>query len=298
MRVAITTPTGNIGRELVRNLQSETEVALTLLARDPSKLTGEVARGATVEQGDLLDPGFVARATRQSDVLFFLIPPNFTAEDFRGYQNQVTAAGVRAVRENRIARVVLLSSVGAQHDRGVGPVNGLHDAEAAFTDTDATVTILRPGWFMENYLAQVDAIRETGCVFMPLPGTTTVPMIATADIGRVAADVLRSPPEARTVLELLGPRDLSLDEAARLIGEAIGRPVRHVPTTPEQAMEAFRSAGLGADLTRLYLEMFEGFQTGLLAPEAARTEASTTPTEFATFAKQVLAPALEAPAES
>ena len=85
---------------------------------------------------------------------------------------------------------------------------------------------------------------------------------------------------------------MSLDEAARLIGEAIGRPGQHVQVTPGQAQEAFLSMGLGADLTRLYLEVFRGYETGLLAPEAPRTEASTTPTEFATFAKQVLVPAL------
>jgi uncharacterized protein YbjT (DUF2867 family) len=292
MRVAITTPTGNIGRELVRILQAETDHALTLLARDPSKLAAEVERGAAVERGDLLDPHFVVEATRGADVLFFLIPPNFAAEDFRGFQNQVTASGVQAVRDNQIAHVILLSSVGAQHGQGVGPVNGLHDAEVAFADTGATVTVLRPGWFMENYLTQLDAIRGTGSVYMPVPGATMVPMIATADIGRVAADVLRSLPTASVVLELLGPRDVSLDEAAHLIGEAIGRSVHHVQVTPEQAQEAFLGMGLGADLTRLYLEVFRGYATGLLAPEAPRTAASTTPTEFATFAKRVLAPAL------
>ena len=97
MRVAITTPTGNIGRELVRILQSETDHGLTLLARDPAKLSAEVERGATVKRGDLLDSNFVVEATRRADVLFFLIPPNYTAEDFRGFQNQVTACGVRAV---------------------------------------------------------------------------------------------------------------------------------------------------------------------------------------------------------
>ena len=201
----------------------------------------------------------------------------------------------RAVKENAIARVILLSSVGAQHGQGVGPVNGLHDAEVAFADTGATVTVLRPGWFMENYLTQVDAIRSMGSVFMPVPGTMTVPMISTADIGRVAADVLHSPPASSGVRELLGPRDVSLDEAAGLIGEAIGRPVQHVQVAPEQAREAFLGMGLGADITRLYLEMFEGFATGLLAPEAPRTEASTTPTEFAAFAKRFLAPGLEEP---
>ena len=100
LRIAITTPTGNIGRELTRILQSETDHHLTLLARDPSKLEAEAERGATVKQGDLLDSDFVQEATRGADALLFLIPPHFGAHDFRGFQNQITTIGVDAA--NRI----------------------------------------------------------------------------------------------------------------------------------------------------------------------------------------------------
>lgn len=295
-RVAITTPTGNIGRELTKILQSETGHHLTLLARDPSRLAAETERGATVKQGDLLDPGFLLEATRGADALFFLIPPNFGAEDFRGFQNRIAAAGVEAANRNEIAHVVLISSVGAQHAEGVGPVNGLHDAEVAFGDADLNVTVLRPGWFMENYYAQLDAIKGAGSIFMPMAGSSRVPMIATVDIARAAADVLIAETTVPRLQELLGPRDVSLDEAAGFIGEAIGRPVQHVQVTPDQAKEAFLAAGIGPDLTRLYLEMFDGYRDGLFAPEFPRTEASTTPTEFSAFARNALAPAFGQPA--
>ena len=293
MQIAITAPTGNIGRELTRILQTETDHQLTLLARDPAKLAAEIERGATVKQGDLLDTGFVVDATREADALLFLIPPHFGAEDFRAYQNQITAAGVEAANRNKIAHVVLISSVGAQHGEGVGPVNGLHDAEVAFGHADPSVTVLRPGWFMENYFMQLDAVRGAGSVFMPIPGSCRVSMIATADIARAAADVLVAQPTGSRLQELLGPCDLSLDEAAGLIGAAVGRPINHVQVTPDQAHGSFLAVGVGPDLTRLYLEMFKGYRDGLYAPEFPRTDASTTPTEFATFAKNALAPALE-----
>ena len=92
MRIAITTPTGNIGRPLTGILQAETDHELTLLARDAGKLTEETARGAVVVEGDLTDGDYVVQATQGADAFFFLVPPNFVAEDFRAYQGMTTCA--------------------------------------------------------------------------------------------------------------------------------------------------------------------------------------------------------------
>ena len=296
MHIAITTPTGHIGRALTHILQAETDHQLTLLARDASKLTAEVQNGATVKQGDLLDADFLVEATKGADSLFFLVPPNFVAEDFRAYQNEVNAAGVRAVTENNIGHVLYLSSVGAQHSDGTGPIAGLHDGEVAFQGTGTNVTVLRPTFFMENYYFNLDTIRSDGNIYMPCAGTTSLGMIATADIARAASDVFAGPPEGFRVVELLGPRDYTFDEAAGIIGAAVGRPVNHVLVTPDQAREGFLGVGVGADLTRLYLEMYASFDSGHIAPEFPRSEVSTTPTKLEAFASAALVPALTQPA--
>ncbi len=296
MHIAITTPTGNIGRELVRILQSDTEYQLTLLARDPSKLATETAAGATVQQGDLVDADFLVTATQGVDALFFLIPPDFGAEDFRGYQNEVASNGVGAVRENYIKHVVLLSSVGAQHAEGTGPIAGLHDAEIAFRETGANVTALRPAWFMENYLPHIETIRSDGHIYMPLAPDARVAMIATTDIARAAVDALATPPDGFEVRELLGPRDVTLEEAATTIGEVVGKPVQHIQVTPDQARAAFLAMGIGESLTGLWLEVMDGFNHGRVKPEFPRTEQATTPTELSTFVASNLKPAIQRPA--
>ena len=296
MRIAITTPTGNIGRELVRILQAEGDHELVLLARDATKLAAETERGATVAEGSLHDSAYVTEATKDADVLFFLIPPGYGEANYRKFQNDITASGVAAVKANRIPHLVLLSSVGAHHGAGTGPIAGLHDAEIAFAETGTTLTALRPTYFMENYFPHLETIGGNGHVYTPNSGSTPMAMIATKDIARAAADAIADKPAGNRVLELLGPREYTFGEAAEIIGAAIGKPVQHIQVTPEQTREALIGAGIGEDLTKLYLEMFDAFESGHIGPEHPRTEASTTPTDLETFARDVLRPMLQPPA--
>jgi len=296
MRIAITTPTGNIGRELVRILQSEGDHDLVLLARDASKLAAEAERGATIAEGSLHDPSYVTEATQGADVLFFVIPPGYGEANYRKFQSDITASGIEAVKANRIPHVVLLSSVGAQHGAGTGPILGLHHAEVALAETGTTLTALRPTYFMENYFPHLESMGRDGHVYTPNSPATSVAMIATQDIARAAADAVAGTPAGNRVLELLGPREYTFGEAAQVIGEAIGKPVQHIQVTPEQTREALVDAGISEDLADIYLEMYAAFDSGHIAPEHPRTEASTTPTDLETFAKEVLRPMLQPPA--
>ena len=120
-------------------------------------------------------------------------------------------------------------------------------------------------------------------------------MIATKDIARAAAHALAGPTSSRTrILPLHGPRDYSYDEAAGIIGKAIGSPVKHVKVSPEQARQALVGMGLNAAMADLLLEMYAAIESGYLKDDHPRTAQTTTPTTFEEFAKTVLAPALQA----
>ena len=84
MGMVITTSTGHIGGKLTEILLAE-NADLTLIVRDPAKLSEDVRRRVTVKQGDLMDAEFVQKATEDADALFFLPPPSFTATDAAAY---------------------------------------------------------------------------------------------------------------------------------------------------------------------------------------------------------------------
>ena len=294
MRIAIVTPTGNIGRPLVHELLEQGGHELVLLARDPSKLTDEQARGATVAQGDLTDEAFVTQATAGADALFWLCPPAFYVPDYRAHYNELSRAGAAAVKANAIPHTVFLSSVGAHLPDGTGPIAGLHDGEKIFAEATQGLTILRPGFFMENFLYQLDTIKQAGSIFMPVRGEATLPMIATADIAERAAQVLTSPaPTSPTIVALHGPKDLSLAEAAKIIAERSGRDVQHVQVEPAQARESFIQMGMSEGVADTMLEMYAAFDAGTVVDDVPRSPETTTPTTMEAFVDGVLGPAIQ-----
>ena len=293
MRIAITTPTGNIGRSLTKRLLDQGGHEIILLARSPDKLKEEPGRGAKVVQGDLEDAASVKKTTQGADALFFLCPPNFDVPNYRAYYGKIATAGAEAVKANTIKHTVFLSSIGAHLSKGTGPILGLHDTEKTFAQATKGLTILRPGWFMENHLHQLDSIRGMNSIFMPLSGDITLPMIATADIAERAARIITGPVASQPkIFSLHGPREYSLDECARIIGQGIDKEVRHVQVTPAQAKEAMIGMGATESVADSMLEMYAGFQVGTITDEVKRSPETTTPTTFETFVKDVLAPAL------
>jgi uncharacterized protein YbjT (DUF2867 family) len=296
MKVAVTTPTGNIGKVVTdRLLQAGADV--TLLVRDPAKVKGFTDRGARAVACNLEDGDSVTRATRGAECLFWLTPPNYAAPAFRAYQNRLGRAAAGAVKANGIRRVVHLSSVGAHLESGTGPILGLHDTEQMLAATGASVTNLRPGMFMENHLASLPTILQAGSVFLPVPGGVRANFIATRDVGAIAAArILDAGWSGRHDPELRGPEDLTFDEVAAAIGEALGTPVRHVQVGPEQLRDALAGMGASPDAAKTMAELFDGIASGRLEhtrPPSAETTGATT---FAAFAREVMAPAARAAA--
>jgi uncharacterized protein YbjT (DUF2867 family) len=297
MKIAITGPTGNIGSKIVERLLGAKGHTLVLLARNPAKLQRAKARGAVIQQGDLLNAEFVQKATAGADALFWLNPPKPDAPDVRAYYRGLGEIASGVVRVNKIRHTVLLSSIGAHLGKGVGPVNGLYDAEQSLRRSGGGLTILRPGFFFENYLAQAGSIAQQGAVYLPVRGSARVPMIATSDIAEAAERVLTQPaPEAPRILPLHGPKDYSFDEAAEALSRGLGRPVRHVQAGPDQARQAMSAMGLGEDFIEQLLEMYDAMDKGLMRDEHPRSPETTTPTTLEQFAREALSRALPAEA--
>jgi uncharacterized protein YbjT (DUF2867 family) len=155
---------------------------------------------------------------------------------------------------------------------------------------------LRPGYFFENHFMSLPLIKHQGISGSAMGGNFGFAQIASGDIGAVAAEALRTRNfKGATARELLGPRDLSLDEATRIIGAAIGKPdLKYVQFPYEAALDAMVSAGLSKSMATLYVEMSKAFNEGLVKSVEGRNARNTTPTRFEEFATQVFAPAYRA----
>ena len=227
---------GNTGHVVANNLLARGQ-KVRVVGRNAAHLQPLAAKGAETFIADVTDAGALAKAFHQADSAYVMIPPNLTSNDPLGYSNRVSDAIAAAVQNAGTKNVVALSSIGADKASGTGPVVGLHNLEQKLNQIiGANVLYLRAGYFMENTLPQVNAIRQMGSVGTPLRPDLKLPMIATRDIGAAAADALLHPSvRGKQTRELLGQRDLTYTEVATIIGQAIGKPdLKYVQVPDDQ----------------------------------------------------------------
>ena len=107
--IVVTTPTGQIGSQVVENLLAGGE-AVRVIARYPDRLTPEVRAKVEIVQGSTDDEGVLVRALEGAESLFLVVPPSFTTNDTREYYLQFTRPVCRAMERKGVKRVVTVST--------------------------------------------------------------------------------------------------------------------------------------------------------------------------------------------
>lgn len=283
--LVITGASGHIGSQAAELLLDRGQ-PVRVVGRSRERLQRFVKKGAEAAVGDLSDRAFLGRAFTGAGAVFAMIPPNYAAEDFRAYQNEIGTAIAGAVVEAGVTHVVNLSSQGADLTSGTGPILGLRDQEARLNALrDVQVLHLRPTYFMENLLMSIPLILQHGIAGSAVRGDVPFAMIATRDIAEVVATRLqRRDFSGKSVLDLLGPRDLTLNEATAILGRRIGRDdLKYVQFSAEEATTGMLAMGLSTDVVHLFIEMSEAISNRRFAAGRVRTPENTTPTTIEAF---------------
>ncbi len=283
----ITGATGHIGSRTAEILLDK-GARVRVIGRSTERLEPLVKRGAEAVVGDLREKGFLIRAFRDAAAVFAMIPPAHTARDFRAFQNEVGAAIAAAIVAAGVEHVVNLSSQGADLETGTGPILGLRDQEERLDGlAGVNVVHLRPTYFMENLLMTIPLINHLGFAGSAVDGEQKLAMIATSDIAARSAELLEKRNFTGTEVEdLLGERELSLEEATTVLGRSIGKPeLKYVKLPYHAAEKGMVVMGFSADAARLFIEMSQALNEGRFAVGRPRTERNTTPTSIEQFAK-------------
>ncbi len=296
MTIVITGATGNTGGQVAQQL-IKAGASVTLLVRHPEKLDDAIRQNAAVLQGSLDDLEFVMQATKGAEALYWVVPYNFGSADFRHWQSQVGNAAAAAIKANQISYVVNLSSTGAHLPSGMGPISGLHEVEKLLNAVAQNIVHLRPAFFMQNYLGQLQAIQTANRVFLPIAGDRRLAMIATQDIAAVAAKLLiQRDWNGQSVLGLHGSADLSFDEVAAILSQELGRSILHTSIALEQFRDVLLQKGASYNVADDYVEMWQGLSDPEFVPAEARTLDTTTPTSFSQFVQEQMLSRLNQPA--
>ena len=283
----VTGATGNTGKIIAETLLANGK-KVRGIGRNAEHLQSLVKKGADTLVGSVTDGAAMLRAFQGAQAVYLLIPPNLAAENLRAYENEVGKVYDSAIRQSGISYIVNLSSVGAHLSEGAGPISGLYDVEQQLNRIEGVnIVHLRAGYFMENLFFNLDLIRTQNIIGTPLRGDLLIPMIATRDIAQVASQLLLSLDFSRqSTRELLGQRDISMQEATRIIGKAIGKEgLTYVQFPYEQAEQAMVGMGLSKDVAHSFIEMERALNEERVRPLENRSPVNTTPTSFEEFAE-------------
>ena len=255
---AITGITGQVGGIVARVLIDNGQ-RVRAVVRNAEKGAAWARKGCEVAVADLYDAAALKKAFAGVQGVFFLLPPVFDPSPDFNEARRVIAAVREAFEVARPSKVVSLSTIGAQ---ALQP-NLLQQhqlQEKSLGTLPLPITFLRAAWFMENATWDVAPARTTGVIPSFLyPLDKPVPMVATEDIGRVAAELLQETWQGRRVVELEGAR-LSPNDIAAAFGRVLEREVR-MEAVPRATWEAlFKSQGMKNPVPRA--QMLDGFNEG------------------------------------
>lgn len=294
MNYVVIGATGNTGRVVAEELLKNGHI-VRAVGRSADKLSKLAKHGAEVFIGDVTSASDMQGAFAGAAAAYVMIPPNFTAANFRTYQDEATDNFADAISKCGTKYVVTLSSVGANHAAGVGPICGLHYMERQLDGIpDLNTLHLRAGFFMENTFGSLGMIKNMGIYGAACPPDKPWPLIDTQDIGHYAAkrlDALNF--NGKNVQYLLGARDLSGSEVANILAKTLGlATLPYVECSYEQMKQGMLSAGVPEQFADMYCELYEGFNKGLL--DYSRGAEETTPSKFEDFALRKLKPVFDA----
>ena len=255
---AITGVTGKVGGAVARSLLAEGH-KVRAVVRDAEKGRLWSAQGCDIAIASVEDAAGLTKAFQDAEGVFLMTPPDYDPDPGFPQTHQAATAIRHAIETTRPGKIVFLSTVGAQ----IAEPNLLNNAkitEEMLRTTSVPIALLRAAWFMENAAWDVEAARKGVIPSFLQPLDHRIPMVATGDIARTAAEFLNETWTGVRVIELEGPKRYSANDIAAGFSAALEHLVR-VEAVPRNQWETlFRSQGMKNPMPRI--RMIDGFNEG------------------------------------
>jgi NAD(P)H dehydrogenase (quinone) len=256
---AITGITGKVGGALARTLLAAGE-SVRAVVRDAGKGRSWAEKGCEVALAEMENAATLAAAFKEVDGVFVLPPSEFDPAPGFPEARAVINAVKTALEATRPMRVVCLSTIGAQATKP-NLLTQRTLMEQELRGLTIPVTFLRPAWFMENLAWDVASARDSGVIASFLqPVNKPVPMIATTDVGRVAAEHIQKDWHGYRIVELEAAHRITPNEVAATFAAILRHPVRVEIVPRETWGSLFKSQGMKNPMPRI--QMLDGFNEG------------------------------------
>ncbi|WP_199421568.1 SDR family oxidoreductase [Actinotalea solisilvae] len=259
MSIVVTGATGHLGRLVVEGLLDAGVPASDVVAvgRRVERLADLAGRGVRTARVDYADRASLDAALEGAETLMLVSGSEV------GRRVEQHAAAIDAAATAGVARVVYTSAPAADDTPLV--LAPEHKAtEELLRASGLAVTVLRNGWYTENYLPALEQARATGEIVASV-GDGRVASAPRADFAGAAVAVLTTPGHEGRTYELAGDHAWTHDELAAAVSEVVGRPVAYRAVTPEEHLEVLRAAGLDEGTAQFVVALDGDTRRGLLA---------------------------------
>jgi uncharacterized protein YbjT (DUF2867 family) len=291
--IVITTPAGQIGRQVLSNLLHSGE-QLRVIVPDPSQLPAGVREDLDIVEGSHGDAAVVDKAFAGADAVFWVTPADPRAPSVEAAFAGFTRPAAEAFHRHGVGRVVGVSMFG----RGTpwatqaGFVTGSLAMDDLIAASGVAYRALANPYFMEDTLRQAESIKNQGAFSYPIAGDRMWPTVATRDIAAAASRLLRDASWSGVdEVPLLGPEDLSYNDMAEILSEVLGKDVRFQQITFEAYKDRFIRLGISDAMAQGYTDMAWAKNQGL-DNGVQRTPENSTPTSFRQWCEEALKPAV------
>jgi NAD(P)H dehydrogenase (quinone) len=255
MSLIVTATTGYLGRLVVESLLERGASANDIIAT--ARNTDSLELGVPTAVLDYAKPETIEAVLKAGDILLLVSAsePGIRVPLHKNVIDAAKAAGV--------ARIVYTSAPAATTSALV--LAPEHKAtEELLVASGIPFTILRNGWYTENYASQVETGREHGTITASV-GDGRVASASRKDYADAAAVALLDDSYAGQTLELSGDYAWNFDELAAAISSIVGTTVTYTRLTPEQHLEQLKGFGLDEGTAGFVVALDGNIRDGLLA---------------------------------
>jgi uncharacterized protein YbjT (DUF2867 family) len=286
-RILVTGATGKTGSVVASELLKAGYPVRAMVRREDDRSARLKTQGAEIAVADICDIERISDALRDVQGAYYCPPLD-------PYMIQGAAAFTIAAKEARLEHIVGLTQwlAGPSHPSLMTRQHWLVDRLFSMTP-EVAHTIVNPGFFADSYLVTIGLAAHLGILPWMYGNSRNAPP-SNEDIARVAVAALMNPTRhAGKSYRPTGPELLGAEDIAKVIGRAVGRSVRVVPTPTWLFMKAARRAGISIDVmsnVRHYINDHKRGAFELGAPTSdVRDVTGRSPEDFETIARRYAA---------
>jgi uncharacterized protein YbjT (DUF2867 family) len=296
MKIIVTGSLGHISKPLTQTLVQKGH-AVTVISSKPERQAAIEAIGAKAAIGTMEDADFLSATFKGADVVYLmeaLGSGSFFDQDLdiMAAHNKIANSYAQAIRQSGVKRVVHLSSIGAHMDKGNGILAFHYQVENILNKlpADVAITFMRPVGFYYNLLAFINTIKTQGAIVSNYGGDNKEPWVSPVDIAAAIAEEIEIRQPAHRKIRYVASDELSPNEVAGILGEAIGKPDLKWGIIPdEQLLNGLLAAGMNPGTAKGFVEMNASRRGGVLYEDYYRNKPALGKIKLTDFAKEFAA---------